>query len=310
VKIGAPSGKYPGVVSSDKTRIYYESTVKENFKDSSGVLYTYGDFTSLWWINIDGSEKGKLESDGRQIFPASFAFSPDGTSIAWIPEDLEPGCSLLWGSALSTPLIRDGSYTKYLERPSMFINQKSPHLGKVIDIPYVENYVRQCFLIHVASLSNLDYDTKIPLIPPFDPVKDDFYYHRGYSLGWWPDSSKILLYDGGAAMTFWWDGVTNHYPLALYELSPKDPNPKLVQLKVLSQSLIVQPGPGALPHLADSFDLFALSPDGRQILLGKYGQGSYVNILNLETMNFNDDFGRTITPDSQTQRIGNIYWLP
>jgi len=47
-KLGALDAKYGGIVSSDKTRIYYEGWTKKTFKDSSGFLYMYGDFVSLW----------------------------------------------------------------------------------------------------------------------------------------------------------------------------------------------------------------------------------------------------------------------
>jgi hypothetical protein len=39
-------------------------------------------------------------------------------------------------------------------------------------------------------------------------------------------------------------------------------------------------------------------------------QGSMIDILNLETMNYVDDFSRNITPDFQIERVINIYWLP
>jgi hypothetical protein len=144
----------------------------------------------------------------------NYAFSPDGKSIAWIP-GLEQGCSLL-APAFWTPHIRDGRYTKGLEIPSNFIPENSPHLGKKIDTAYVEEYVHRCYILHVASLSNMDNDTKIPLIHPYNPAKDDFYYHNLYDLNWWPDSSKILAYDSGdATRSYWWDGMIDHYPVAL-----------------------------------------------------------------------------------------------
>jgi len=313
-KIGSPNGRSWTVVASDQSRVYWRTFQKENFKDSSGVLYMYGDFEGLWWTNINGSGQGKLESNGQQIISSQYAFSPDGKSIAWISAGLESGCSLLGGLAVWSPDIRNGNYTIQMSRPSMFINRNSPHLGKVIDTAYVEDYVRQCLVMHIASLSDMDNDTKIPLIPPFDPTNEDFFYHKAYSLTWSPDNSEILAYDGGGA-TGYLGGVTDYYPLALYEVSLRDTNPKLARLKVLSNSPMVQSGPHSMPHPEFNFTLFRFSPDGRLLLFAKHNPyanfySADVYILNLETLNFSDDLGNNLTPETQDKRVGSVYWLP
>ncbi len=313
-KIGAPTGGTRWyIVSSDKTRVYWIDNSRKEFRDSSGSLYMYGNYGGMWWTNLDGSGQGKLESNGHQIFEGHSAFSLDGTKIAWIPADVEQDCSGLLGT-FWTPSIRNGTYTGWVGRPSQFINKNSPYFGKVIDIPFVEGYVRRCNIMHVAPLSDMDNDTEIPLIPPFDPAKDDFFYHKDYSLIWLPDSSKILAYDGGGATRFS-GGVTDHYPLALYEVSLKDANPALTQLKVLSNSPMVQTGLHSMPHLEFNFTLFRFSPDGRLLLFAKHNPyanfySADVNILNLETMNFLDDFGNKLTPDAEVQRVRSIYWIP
>jgi hypothetical protein len=42
-KIGAPVGKAWGIISSDKTRVYWDTYQNKKFRDNSGVLYRYGD---------------------------------------------------------------------------------------------------------------------------------------------------------------------------------------------------------------------------------------------------------------------------
>ncbi len=319
-KIGSPSGKGWTLIASDQSRVYWRTSQKENFKDASGVLYTYGDFSALWWTNLDGSGQGKLESNGQQIIPNvmgknAYAFSPDSKSIAWISEGLEQGCSLLGGSlAIWAPFIRFGSMTKNAQKPSLFFPENSPHFGKTIDIAYVENYVRQCFVMHVASLSDMDNDIKIPLIPPYNPDNEDFYYHKDYSLFWSPDSSKVLAYDGGDATRRLSIIGFESYPLALYEVAPKDTNPKLTLLKVISNSPMTQSG-NAMPHVSDSFTSFRFSPDGQLLLFVKWNPytnfySAEVNILNLDTMNFIGDFSQNLIPDTQEKRVGEIFWLP
>jgi len=305
-RIGAPTGRVWWLASSDKSRVYWYSITRQ---------YPYGDSATLWWTNLDGSGQGKLESNRHPISPAGFgegaAFSPDGTKIAWIPNGLEPDCPYLY-LAFWTPDIRNGAYTELVTRYANSEYKDSPHVGKVIDTAYVEDHVRHCFLLHVAPLSDLDNDTKIPLIPPFDPDKANFYYHRDYAPRWWPDGSKILAYDTGFAMKRW-SKRTGHYPLALYEVSPEDTHPRLELLTGLSNSPIVQPGVDAMPRLVDSYTSFRFSPDGRQILFTKYNygnQGSMIGTLTLDAMNYVDDFGHNITPDFQIKRVGDIYWLP
>ncbi len=287
------------LLASDETRVYWFATQKESFEDSTESLS--GDFQTLWWVNIDGSGQGKLESNGNQIIPEfgmegnKFAISPDSKSIAWIPAQQEPGCSL--STIFWSPWVRDGTYTKMSK-------------GKTtIDANYVDTQAHNCNILHVASLSDLNNDIKIPLIPPYDPTKDDFLYHKDYGLTWWPDNSKILLYD--AALYYDLDpSASDHYPISLYDVSPKDANPKLALLKVLSNSLIVK---GTWP---DGFGSFNFSPDGRQLLFAKFSfingnQASMIKILDLETTNYVDDLvGNNLTPDLQIQRVGNIYWLP
>ena len=91
----------------------------------------------------------------------------------------------------------------------------------------------------------------------------------------------------------------DHEPL-LYYVNLADTEPKLIEWR---HDLF-------FPALARQIRILDLSPDGRQIMVANNSQGPYINILNIKTMNYVDDFGRNITPDSQIQRVGNIYWLP
>jgi len=55
----------------------------------------------------------------------------------------------------------------------------------------------------------------------------------------------------------------------------------------------------------------SFAPDGKQMIVAIRDTGQpYINIINFETGNFEHQFGSNITPDSQTQRIGSIFWLP
>ena len=64
-------------------------------------------------------------------------------------------------------------------------------------------------------------------------------YPREYYLSWWPDSSKILAYDGGEVLTDYQGGENNPFagysPFTLCEVTLNDANPKLALLKICNQ---------------------------------------------------------------------------
>jgi len=283
------------IVSFDNTRVYWDTLQSETFSNNSGFVYLFGNIDTLWWTDLDGSAQGMLESNGQQIMSDFYSFSPDGKSIAWIPEGLEKGCTASVGSLSPWSDV----WSQWLRNGNQSVNNQTA----------VDSFIKNCLILHVASLSDMNNDTKILLTPPFDPAKEDFRYHKDYILTWWPDSSKILAYDNGFSSI----EVVKNYPQTIYEILPKDITPKLILLKVLDNSPIIEPGGHYAPSPEDLFFPFNFSPDGRQILLTQHSldnQGSIVNILNLESMDYVKDFANNITPDVKVQRVGNIYWLP
>jgi hypothetical protein len=294
-KIGAPTGKVWGIVSSDESRVYWFGLTKEYFRDSTGALYEYGDFHSLWWTNIDGSGQGKLESNGQQII-GSYAFSRDGKMLAWIPTQTELECTSL---AFYTKWITDGSYTEWAALPpgNPFGIPESWH-GQTIDRAWVDAYVRRCFIMYVASLSDLDNPTRIVLMPPANLIKGDFTFGKAYNLSWKPDKSTLLLYNNGQDHYF--SGTfADHEPL-LYYVNLMETEAKLIEYQ---HSLFSRSS-------ARKIYMLGLSPDGQQILVANRAGGPYIRILDLNTLTFSDSFGNNLTPDSDVGRIVNIYWLP
>ncbi|MBI1793891.1 MAG: PD40 domain-containing protein [Chloroflexi bacterium] len=299
-KIGAPTGEYPGILSSDGTRIYWYASTKESFVIDSNN-YARGDFQTLWWTKIDGSEQGKLESNGYQmIYDKNTAFSPDGKKIAWIPQAWQgidcSGSAYIWSS-----WVRDGVYTQHAT------NRQNVFYGKTVDIAYAEDMVRRCYLIYVAPLSDMNNPIKIALIPPLNPVKDDFMYHNAYNLIWTKDSSKIFAFDNGLSLRNMSGGKESfgaYYPIALYDIDPNTANPKLGLVKVFSIGF---------ENIFDT--LMDFSPDGRLLLFANYDPYTNfhvqeVNILDLVKMSFVNGFTQNLIPDTQERRVGKIFWLP
>lgn len=263
--------------------MYWVSTVNMTFKDNTGYSYAWGDFDALWWTNIDGSGQGKLEFNEDQIIPDNFfqyAFSRDGKDVAWIPQKEEPNC--YWRDFVSGR-IGEGIYTKYAKA--------------VIDWPYVDDFVHRCFIMYVASLSNIDNPTKVVLMPPTSLLAGDFTFGESYRLTWWPDGSKILLFNDGTNDWDYSDFPKGHVQTpVLYSVTLSSVNPTLNRLKTFPADI------------SNEISLGSFSPDGRQIIVAN--NFKEINILNLETGNYVHEFGSNITPDSQVQRVRNIYWLP
>jgi len=294
-RIGAPTGRVWWVVSSDKTRIYWGAIEKKYFRDSFGSLYAYGDTETLWWTKIDGSGQGKLESNGQQII-GSYAFSRDGKRLAWIPAQYEPGCT---AESFYTKWITEGTYTEWAALPLPMAAShgisESWH-GRTIDMDFVDAYVRQCFILYIAPLSDLNNPTEVVLMPPTNLIKGDFTFGEEYDLIWEPSGSRLLLFNNGHERYF--VGI-DHEPL-LYYVNLMDTEAKLAEYK---HSLFYR-------AFARKFHLLGLSPDGQQILVANRAGGSYIKILDLNTLTFSDSFGSKLTPDSDVGRIGSIYWLP
>ena len=291
-KIGAPVGRVWRIVSSDGTRVYWSTIEKKYFRDSAGFLYAYGDTETLWWTNIDGSGQGKLESGGQQII-GSHAFSRDGTLLAWIPRQSEPDCA---SGGIYAKWITDGSYNNWggLGRNMPEGSPGSSH-GEVIDMAWINAYVARCFIVYIASLPELDNPARIVLAPPANLIEGDFTFSENYQLSWKPDESMLLLFNDGT------DSFVDleHEPL-LYYVIPSDTEAQLTEYRHELFSL----------SSARKTYMLGVSPDGQQILIANRAGGPFIRILDLNTMTFNDLFGKNLTPESDVSPIGSIYWLP
>lgn len=126
-----------------------------------------GDYQAVWWTSIDGSDQGKLETNGVQVIYFSGGnFSPDGKKVAWIPQAPEPECD--------TKEKRDALYAS-------------------------GDYASTCILLYAADLSDMDHPMKIPLVPKEGNIPE---YHQykpfQYLLEWSPNSSELFILNPGS----------------------------------------------------------------------------------------------------------------
>ena len=279
-KIGTPIGRFPGIVSTDKTHVYWDASINETFKDETGSVYTYGEFSALWWANLDGSGSGPLKSNGKQIVTTDwyqYAFSHDGNSIAWIPVEYGPGCHHAFFVAAR---IRDGEYTKNAGESTALdmIDIEPSDKGKTIDFAYVKDYTRQCFIMYVVSLSDMDNPIKVALMPPDSFFDTDFVFGKYYDLMWWPDGSRIALFYRGFA-NYSMIGDWYHDSPLLFYAKPTDQEPKLTPLSFFSK------------ELANNILMLDFTPDGQQIRLFDNINNPRARFFDLQKSSFVNDSG-------------------
>ncbi len=162
-------------------------------------------------------------------------------------------------------------------------------------MPWVIDYARRCFVLYVASLSDIDNPTKIALVPPANLLDGDFIFSNYYpGLVWSQDGSKLLLFADGLNLQYF-----HQEPILYY-----------IDLTV-SQPILTQWMPHLFsPDLSETIQLLDLSPDGQQILLDDWHNGQNVRILNLATGKLVDFSPGSTSPESNTNMNGDIHWLP
>jgi len=275
------------IVAVDSTRAYFENNVNKSFKDETGFLYMSGDFSALSWTNLDGSGDGPLESNGQQITTTyereEYAFSPDGKSIAWIPAEEGAGCHY------PEFFAEHGIYTKTYNDPS------DPE--RVIDMAYIKDYARRCFIMYVAPLSEMDNSNKVVLMPPDEFFYSEFVFGTDYDLEWWPDASKIALLYRGVSMSsiYAWKGYPGASPVLFYA-KPTDEDPKLSTLYTFPVSF------------AEKIRILNFTPDGQQIRLFDNIDTLRARFFDLQKLNFVNDSGNN--ENINFENNSSLYWLP
>lgn len=275
-KIATYNSEDAALHAANDHQVYWAQSEKKSFKDSSGFKYIFGDFHALYWANIDGSAQGKLESGGSQIVPDdrfywdAYAFSPEGKKLAWIPAQTEAGCRF--------------SYVY-------------PEL--------VDTYARRCYIMYIASLSDLDHPVKVVLMPPPDLVAGGLAFGREYTLMWSPAGDTILLFNDGDA--YWSTPGSDHQPV-LFQVETTGPDPKLQEVK---HGLFKDVAHGTIAPIA-------LSPDGRKLLMVNWASDSdvafpYINLVDLISGARQASFVKQIAPGAdpghQLEAL-TIRWLP
>ncbi len=295
-KIGSSSAN--SILSVDSTRVYWQNLVKKSFKDEDGFVYISGSFIAFGWTNIDGSAEGNLESNGKQIvtrfsYNRKLAFSSDGKSIAWIPAEHEPNCR---HEHFIAGWLRDGVYTKHAGEiaPGVF-DKNNEEYGKVIDTTYVEAYAQRCFIMYVASLSEMDNPTKVVLMPPSIFFYKEFTFGEDYGITWPPDGSKILLFYPGV------EDEQYPQPPVIFYAPINSTKSDATEISLLYNDFSNK--------LADKIFVTGFSPDGQQLLLYKHNsENASTKFFNLNDFTNVNYFGYKVILNHENSI--DIYWLP
>jgi hypothetical protein len=300
-RIAVHTAQHVRLEAANAERVYWSQVEMRVFKDSYGAKYTWGDYSALYWANLNGTAQGKLESQGSQIVGGgtlgSYAFSPDGTKLAWIPVQTEPDCTFV---SLLTTRVRDGSYTRWASEPFRGVyDQFIPFRGQIIRMPWAEAYAKRCYVLYAANVSDLDSPILIPLLPPDRLIAGEYDLDKEYDVMWSPDGSRLLLFH---------DGTTSGTPPVLLSVNPFDPVTKLEQVK---HQLFPS-------NYAAKYKPLGISPDGQQLLITNLESDSdasfpFVMVTNLSKGLSDPHFIRKIAPgpgSSDQLWPFTMRWLP
>jgi hypothetical protein len=155
------------ILGVNEERVYWYTRVKRDYGVSSG------DYQAVWWTSIDGSDQGKLETNGVPVeyYSGGIGFSPDGKTVAWIPSVPEPECDTV---------------------------EKINALYASASDDYHYEYASTCRLLYMADLSDMDHPIKIPLIPQRDNIPNNFEYRPStYKLKWSSNSFESFVLNPG-----------------------------------------------------------------------------------------------------------------
>lgn len=302
-KIATHTAEGTVLEAANERQVYWSQVEKRTFKDSYGWAYSSGDFQVFYWANLDGSAQGKLESGGREVVPLwghrGYSFLADGSHLAWIPAQTEPDCTI---HNFNSKWLWDGTVAKYAAEPKLDpYNIFRSARGQVVDAAWMEAYVRRCYLMYIASLTDMDNPVKVVLRPPAYLTPGDFGFGREYDVMWSQNGASVLLFGDGDEMIspgFW------HQPV-LFIVDTTDP---MLQLQELKIGLFADVGNGAIGTVA-------LSPDDHELLMQAGSDQSlpYVFTVDLITGTRQSNFIQRVAsgPKPYEQlRPWTIRWLP
>jgi len=142
------------ILAVNEERVYWYTREKKNG----------GDIKVVWWTSLDGSDQGRLESNGLPVeyFADEMDISPDGKMIAWLPIDPESECD--------TQEERD-------------------------ELRDIGKYRTTCTVFYAAYLSDMDNLMKIPLVPEDGKMPEDWVYF--YIFKWASSRSFLYIFNPG-----------------------------------------------------------------------------------------------------------------
>lgn len=324
-----------------------DSQNTEPIKLADGLLNDYGNNSSAKWIGnsqivyVGNGEMGfgiyKINSDGTNPINI-YKYNNDGVGNKPFEILATDGTRVYWDARIEAQLSSNSFNEKYLvwwsgtdggEKSPLEFNGKQIYLEDFYDrdshfspdgkkIAWYEGSKPSdpkpyYSYFHIAVLNDLDH----PLVT-IEPMTG-FLYQR-----WFPDGSKILVFDSGSVQFGFSPDMTDSdiysatddsgKPIGnlygVYEVSI-DPNlqPKNYKLSTIKMFVKQNITGGYNPAFMDLYDI---SPDGRQVLCQTYesqGNGNWLstlNFLDVETLTFSEAPNFTFSNTA----VGGIHWLP
>lgn len=325
--------------SKNKDAILYlvnlNSLNSEPIKLAEGLPNDYGGNSAVKWINdsqivyVGKGEAGfgiyKINADGTNLVNIYkynndgegnkpfeiLAIDLDNARIYWdtLIDRVEGGnrhftkyyvwWSSLDGSSERTPLEFDGKqmFFENVFGPDLVFSPDGTKIAWVEgatpeDAPLYQNY------LHIASISDINNPYTIETLTGLLILK------------WFPDNSKILVFDLGSVSDFFGNPAdTTNDLYGIYEVSTI-PNVPIKNYHLATDNMIaIEKINGGYNY--SSTAIYDISPDGRQIIFAIFkinADGHFnskLNFLNLETITFSEASDSTFS-----NTIGDVHWIP
>jgi hypothetical protein len=171
------------ILAIDQTRVYWGSPISDYWGNPA---------LEVWWSNIDGTDQGKLESNGAQVKSGTIAFSPDGTMIAWVEQETRT----FHYNYLNIASTSDMNNPKQLDMLTFFTSLSWStdgskvlvcDIGSIIDQSYYDTTSNLFGIYEVSIASNLS--VKNVYSPNLGGVLSAFTELFNYS----PDNRHVLI---------------------------------------------------------------------------------------------------------------------
>lgn len=308
VNLNSPDSK---IKLADGLPNYYGRNSTAKWLDDKKIIYIGNGETGfgIYLINTDGTNPiniYKVTDNNPKNKPFEILAIGDDR-IYWDAQVTTTQYYISWSSLdgiEQNPLKFNGKqmfFDKYGGPPSLAFSPDSTKIAWVEHTASDHNY------LHIASISDIDN----PYTLDAEPLTSSII------LKWWPDGTKILVFDKDSVLSFVMKGRIDSASdlFGIYEV-PVTPNSPIINYHLDVNKMMpfkTETDNNSTAYITADIDLYDISPDGRQIICMVYelnSDGEFerkLSFLDLKTHTFSEASGFTF---SNKAIIMDVRWIP